>query len=226
MAHNGIKSDCHHLQKDLAGPWGTFNEKCSLTVRWLYLYMLDILQLWCIYLFYHFFPLAVCLSHLHFYFNLFVVALFVSESVTLCASVCLSASSQSLCLPGPVGRFMTGVALVKPSSGIKWQRVRQVLSHYAGHHIWALIESSDPKLMERGAGAHLLSMVDVLQRQTSEQQWQCWICSVDSDTFLHTLARLLIFHSGFAVVSKGPGLCSRCRFEPVVHCIKCGPISM
>lgn len=226
MAHNAIKPDCHYLQIDLAGPWGLFNEKCSLTVGWLYLYMLDILQLWCIYLFYHSSPLAVCLSHPHFYFNLFVVALFVSASATLCASVCLSASSQPLCLPGPVGRFMTGVALVKPSSGIKWQRVRQALSHYAGPPILALIESSDPKLMERGAGAHLLSMVDVLKRQTSEQQWQCWICSVDFDTLLHTLAHLLISHSGFTAVSKEPGLCSRCRCKPVVHCIKRQPSSV
>lgn len=228
MAHNAIKSDCHYLQIDLAGLWGLFNEKCSLTVGWLCLYniMLDILQLWCIYLFYRSSPLAVCLSHPHFYFNLFVVALFVSVSATLCASVCLSASSQSLCLPGPVGRFMTGVALVKPSSGIKWQRVRQALSHYAGPPILALIESSDPKLMGRGAGAHLLSTVDVLKRQTGEQQWQCWICSVDSDTLLLTLAHLLISHSGFAVVSKGPGLCSRCRCEPVVQRIKHQPSSV
>lgn len=38
MAHNAIKPDCHYLQIDLAGPWGPFNEKCSLTVGWLYLY--------------------------------------------------------------------------------------------------------------------------------------------------------------------------------------------
>lgn len=107
---------------------------------------------------------------LTFIFTSLLFALFVSASATLCASVCLSASSQSLCLPGPVGRFMTGVALVKPSAGIKWQRVRQALSHYAGPPILALIESSDPKLMGRGAGAHLLSTVDVLKRQTGEQQ--------------------------------------------------------
>lgn len=99
-----------------------------------------------------------------------LLLLCLSARLQLCARLSvLSASSQSLCLPGPVGRFMTGVALVKPSSGIKWQRVRQALSHYASPPILALIESSDPKLMERGAGAHLLSTVDVLKRQTSEQ---------------------------------------------------------
>lgn len=218
MAHNAIKPDCHYLQIDLAGPWGPFNEKCSLSVVWLCLcyagYFTALMHLPVLSLL-----SAVCLSHPHIYFNLFVVAVFASASATLRASVCLSASSQPLCLPGPVGRFMTGVALVKPSSGIKWQRVRQALSHYAGPPILALIESSDPKLMGRGAGAHLLSTVDVLRRQTSEQRWQCWICSTDSDTLLHTLAHLLISHSGFAGVSKGPGLCSRCRYEPVVHCI-------
>lgn len=69
-----------------------------------------------------------------------------------------------------VGRFLTGVALVEPSSGIKRQRERQALSHYAGPPLLALIESSDPKLMRRGAGAHLLSTVDVLHRQTGERQ--------------------------------------------------------
>lgn len=207
MAHNAVKPDCHYLQIDLAGPWGPFNEKCSLTVGWLYLCYAGI--------FYSFdastcFIAPLCsLSAYHtltFILTSLLVLCLLARLQLCCASVCLSASSQPLCLPGPVGRFMTGVALVKPSSGIKWQRVRQALSHYAGPPILALIESSDPKLMGRGAGAHLLSTVDVLRRQTSEQQWQCWICSVDSDTLLHTLAHLLISHSGFAVVSKGPGL--------------------
>lgn len=70
----------------------------------------------------------------------------------------------------PVGRFMTGVALVEPSLGIKRQRERQALSHYAGPPLLALIETSDPKLMRRGAGAHLLSTADVLHRQTGERQ--------------------------------------------------------
>lgn len=95
-----------------------------------------------------------------------------------CLSACLQPSIRlSVCLPPhilfvsrPVGRFVTGVALVKPSSGIKRQRVRQALSHYAGPPLLALIESSDPKLMRKGAGAHLLSTVDVLQRQTGERQ--------------------------------------------------------
>lgn len=95
---------------------------------------------------------------------------------------CLLGSLQpfvqlSVCLPPyilfpsrPVGRFVTGVALVKPSSGIKRERVRQALSHYAGPPLLALIESSDPKLMRNGARAHLLSTVDVLQRQAGKQQ--------------------------------------------------------
>lgn len=70
----------------------------------------------------------------------------------------------------PLGRFLTGVALVEPSSGIKRQRERQALSHYAGPPLPALIESSDPKLMPRGAGAHLLSAADVLRRQTGKQR--------------------------------------------------------
>lgn len=45
-----------------------------------------------------------------------------------------------------------------------------------------LIESSDPKLMRGGTGAHLLSAEDVLHRQAAEPQWQCWIRSVGSDT--------------------------------------------
>ncbi|KAJ4925658.1 hypothetical protein JOQ06_018382 [Pogonophryne albipinna] len=70
----------------------------------------------------------------------------------------------------PVGRFLTGVALVEPCSGIKRQKESQALSHYAGPPLPALIESSDPKLMRRGAGAHLLSTADVLQRQTGERR--------------------------------------------------------
>ncbi|KAI4806530.1 hypothetical protein KUCAC02_017350, partial [Chaenocephalus aceratus] len=70
----------------------------------------------------------------------------------------------------PMGRFLTGVALVEPSSGIKRQKESQALSHYAGPPLPALIESSDPKLMRRGAGAHLLSTADVLQRQTGERR--------------------------------------------------------
>lgn len=65
-----------------------------------------------------------------------------------------------------------------------------------------LIESSDPKLMRWGAGAHLLSTADVLHGQTGEQRWQCWIRSVGSDKPLHTLTRLLISHSVFTIVSK------------------------
>lgn len=130
-------------------------------------------------------------------------------SVVVC--FCLLGSRQpfvhpSVCLPPyilfasrPVGRFVTGVALVKPSSGIKRERVRQALSHYAGPPLLALIETSDPKLMRKGATAHLLSTADVLQRQTGKQQWQCWICFVGSDNCLQTLTHLVISHSVFAI---------------------------
>lgn len=142
--------------------------------------------------------------------------------------LCLSARLQ-LCLTvylpllfvclGLWAGLWQGVALLKPSSGIKWQRVRQALSHYARPPIPAVIESSDPKLMERGAGAHLLSAVDVLKRQTSEQQWQCWICSVDSDTLLHTFGTLAdISLSVLLLFQRDPSSGGRC--EPVVRCFK------
>lgn len=107
-----------------------------------------------------------------------------------------------LFLSRPVGRFLTGVALVEPSTDIKRQRERQALSHYAGPPLLALIESSDPKLMWRGAGAHLLSTADVLQRQTGEQQWQRRIRFVGSDNPIHALTRLVISHSMFTIVLK------------------------
>lgn len=101
--------------------------------------------------------------------------LFVSVSATCHPShrlsVCLSVFVCLLLflfVSGPVGRLVTGVAPVKPSAGIKRRRVRQALSHYAGGAgapssssallllCRLLIESSDPKLMWKGAGAHLL----------------------------------------------------------------------
>lgn len=169
--------------------------------------MLDFfLQLWCIYLLYHHTLWAICLSHPHFWISFLLFFCF-----SACLSVCLLV--YSLSLSSPVDRFMTGVALDKPSSGIKRQGVRQALSHYADPLLLALIESSDPKLMPRGASAHLLSMADALQRQTSEQQWQCWIRFVGSDKPLHTLTFLEISHSVFAIVWKRYRLCSGYRYD-------------
>lgn len=148
-----------------------------------------------------------CLSHLHFFS---LCCSFVCLQLSVCLFVCLLIFLD-LFVSRPVGRFMTGVALVKPSSGIKRQRERQALSHYAGSPLPALIESSDPKLMRRGAGAHLLSAADVLHRQTSERQWQCWIRFVGFDNPLHTLTHLVISHSMFAIVLKKYRLCSSCR---------------
>lgn len=131
-----------------------------------------------------------------FFFSFFVWSLQPSVHLSVCLPPYILFASR------PVGRFVTGVALVKPSSGIKRERVRQVLSHYAGPPLLALIESSDPKLMRKGATAHLLSTVDVLQRQTGKQQWQCWIRLVGSDNRLHTLTHFVITHSVSAVFFK------------------------
>lgn len=128
-----------------------------------------------------------------------------------CLSVCLLV--YSLSLSSPVDRFMTGVALDKPSSGIKRQGVRQALSHYADPLLLALIESSDPKLMQRGDSAHLLSMADALPRQ----QWQCWIRFVGSDKPPHTLTFLDISHSVSAIVWKRYRLCSSYRYDSGAH---------
>ena len=144
--------------------------------------------------------LPVCLSQPHF-FNLFVALLFVCNFLSVCLFICLLIFLD-LFVSRPLGRFLTGVALVEPSSGIKRQRERQALSHYAGPPLLALIESSDPKLMQRGAGAHLMSAADVLRRQTGKWQWQCWIRFVGSDIPLHTLTHLVISHSMFTIVLK------------------------
>lgn len=80
---------------------------------------------------------ALCLLSLYrilTFLALFVALLFVNvtfnfPSVSLFACLLIF---LDLFVSRPVGRFMTGVALVKPSSGIKSQRVRQALSHYAG----------------------------------------------------------------------------------------------
>lgn len=120
-------------------------------------------------------PTAYCILTSSFFFvSLFVASFF-------CLSVCLQLLRLSvlfmcrliflaLFVSRPVGCFLTGVALVEPSSGIKRQRERQALSHYAGPLLLALIESSDPKLMRRGARAHLMSAADVLHGQTGERQ--------------------------------------------------------
>lgn len=120
---------------------------------------------------------------------------------SVCVFICLLIFLDPF-VSGPVGRFLTGVALDELSTDIKRQRERQAVSHYAGPPLLALIESSDPKLMRRGARAHLLSAADVLRRKTGEQRWQCWMRFVSSDNPLHTLTHSVISHSMFAIVLK------------------------
>lgn len=82
----------------------------------------------------------------------------------------------------PVGRFLTGVALAE--AFLRHQTARSETGSVTlcgALSSPALIESSDPKLMRGGTGAHLLSAQDVLHRQAAEPQWQCWIRSVGSD---------------------------------------------
>lgn len=182
MAHNVIKLDCHYLQIHLAAPQGLFNEKCSLITRWQHLFKLDVyifLQLWCLHLL-HRCTLPPPCSPTFLASSLLFCFVGVVCNFSICLFICLL-TFLDLFVSRPVGRFLTGVALVEPSPGIKRQRQRQALSHYAGPPPPALIESSDPKLMRRGARAHFLSTAHVLHKQTGELQWQCWIRSVGPD---------------------------------------------
>lgn len=204
MAHNVIKSDCHYLQIHLAGPQGPFNEKCILITRCKYLYKLDILQLWCIYLLYLCTLPPVCSSHPRFLKPL--CCSFVCQCVcnfSVCLSVYLPPhiSWIFLCLGLWAGFWQGLLRLSRPraSKGKERDRLCHIMR---GPPLLALIESSDPKLMRRGARAHLLSTANVLHRQTGERQWQCWIRFVGFDNPLHSLTHLVISHSMFAIVLK------------------------
>lgn len=222
MAHNVIKADCHYLQIHLAIPQRMPNEKCSLIIRWHHSHKLDILQL-SMHLpasSLHSVSLSVYRSPIFFFYPLLLLfGLLVCLQLSVCLFICLF-KFLDLFVSRPVGRFLTGVALVEPSQGIKSQRERQALSHYAGPPPLALIESSDPKLMHRGAGAHLLSTTRVLHRQTGEPQWQCWIRSAGSDNPPQTLTHSISL-SVFAIVLKTLRLFHSCR-DSCVMSAACG----
>lgn len=150
-------------------------------------------------------------------FRLFVALLFACNFSPSVCFVCLLVFLD-LFVSRPVGRFMTGVAPVKPSSGIKRaKRETGSVTLCGPSSPPALIESSDPKLMRRGAGAHLLSAADVLRRQTGERQWQRWIRSVGSDKPLHTLTHLVISHSMFALSRRHVDCAACCRSDSDVR---------
>ena len=148
----------------------------------------------------------------------FFLSLFVASSVCQCVcnfsvsprlSVCLSVyvppripESFFLLCRGPWAGSWQGLlwlSLPQASNGEERDRLCHIMR---GPLPPALIESSDPKLMQRGASAHLLSAADVLHRQTGKRQWQCWIRLVGSDNPLHTLTHSVISHSMFAIVLK------------------------
>lgn len=190
MAHNVIKADCHYLQIRLAVPQRTPNEKCSLIIRgsWI-LYSFS-----CVYLVLHYTPSLfiepppASSTLTPFFFLLFSpTPCYCYSFVCWCVCNFFCLSFLDLFVSRPVGRFLTGVALVEPFPRLQKPK-RETGSvtlcgalspaHPAPP---ALIESSDPKLMRRGAGAHLLSTARVLHKQTGEPQWQCWIRSACSD---------------------------------------------
>lgn len=152
---------------------------------------------------------ALCLLSVHrilAFLSLFVALLFVSVSATS-PSVCLSVylpphiSRIFLCLGLWAGFWQGLLRLSRPraSKGKERDRLCHIMR---GPPLLALIESSDPKLMRRGARAHLLSTANVLHRQTGERRWQCWIRFVGFDNPLHSLTHLVISHSMFAIVLK------------------------
>lgn len=112
----------------------------------------------------------------------------------------------------PVGRFLTGVALAE--AFLRHQTARSETGSVTlcgALSSPALIESSDPKLMRGGTGAHLLSAQDVLHRQAAEPQWQCWIRSVGSDNTppipsIHRLISYLLFAISFKTSELTPAM--------------------
>lgn len=122
MAHNAIKSDCHYLQIHLASPPGLFDEKCSLYCALLVFVQTRSFSQFSSFFFFKYYTSVFTFWASRFYFLVcqcvFFLPFLIFEDLFLCLR--------------PVGRFLTRVALVEPSSGIKSQGERQALSHYAG----------------------------------------------------------------------------------------------
>jgi len=133
---------------------------------------------------------------------LYCLSVCLQLSPSVCLFICfLIVPGSFLCLGLWAGFWQGLLWLSRPraSKGKERDRLCHIMRRPP---LLALIESSDPKLMRRGARAHLLSTTDVLHRQTGERQWQCWIRFVGSDNPLHSLTHLVISHSMFAIVLK------------------------